>query len=212
MQLGQPTTLVGEAVYARVVSAFREQRLAAADQLHGPEPAIPGDRDQIIADLQDAVYASKIVSYAQGFMLLDAAAAEHGWQLDFASIASMWRGGCIIRSRFLSELMDVFTADPDLPNILLSEFFGTAVARAQAGWRRTVSRAVDAGIAVPAYASAISFFDGYRSRRVSANLIQAQRDYFGAHTYERVDRERGEFFHTNWTGTGGDVSSTAYNV
>ena len=155
MQLGQPTTLVGEAVYARVVSAFLDQRIAAAERLYGPEPAIPGDRQEIIADLEDAVYASKIVSYAQGFMLLEAAAKEHGWQLDFSSIASMWRGGCIIRSRFLSELMEVFTADPDLPNILLSEFFGSAVADAQAGWRRTVGRAVEAGIAVPAYASAL---------------------------------------------------------
>ncbi len=212
MELGQPTTLVAEAVYARVVSAFLDQRLAAADRLDGPDAGIEGDRDEIIADLHDAVYASKIVSYAQGFMLLEAAAEENGWSLDFASVASMWRGGCIIRSRFLGDLMEVFTKDPDLPNILLSDFFGSAVAKGQAGWRRTVSRAVAAGIAVPAYASALSFFDGYRSRRVPANLIQAQRDYFGAHTYERIDTDGGQFFHTNWTGTGGDVSSSTYNV
>lgn len=212
MESGQPTTLVAEAVYARVVSALLDQRVAAASRLNGPDNHIPGNREEIIGDLHDAVYASKIVSYAQGFMLLEAAAEENGWSLDFASIASMWRGGCIIRSRFLGELMEVFAANPDLPNILLSDFFGSAVTNAQGGWRRTLNRAVTAGIAVPAYASALSFFDGYRSRRVPANLIQAQRDYFGAHTYERTDRDRGEFFHTNWTGTGGDVSSTTYNV
>ena len=212
MELGQPTTLVAEAVYARVVSALVDQRAAAAKRLDGPDTRISGDRKDLVKDLHDAVYASKIVSYAQGFMLLEAAATEHGWDLDFASIAAMWRGGCIIRSRFLGEVMDVFTADPDLPNILLSEFFGSAVARGQGGWRRTVGRAIDAGIAVPAYSSALSFFDGYRSERVPANLIQAQRDYFGAHTYERTDRPRGDFFHTNWTGTGGDVASTTYNI
>ena len=212
MELGQPTTLVAEAVYARVISAFLEQRLAASQRLHGPPTTITDPVSKVIADLHDAVYASKITSYAQGFMLLDAAANEYGWDLDFASIASMWRGGCIIRSRFLGELMDVFAADPELPNILLSDFFGTAVAQAQEGWRRTVTRAVGGGIPVPAYGSALSFFDGFRSGRVSANLIQAQRDYFGAHTYERVDRPRGGFFHTNWTGTGGDVASSTYNV
>jgi 6-phosphogluconate dehydrogenase len=212
MELGQPTTLVGEAVYARVVSALLDQRIAAAAQLGGPPNQISGDVDEVIADLHDAAYASKITSYAQGFMLLGAAAAEHGWNLDFASISSMWRGGCIIRSRFLGELMEVFAADAELPNILLSDFFGSAVSAAQPGWRRTISRAIAAGIPVPAYSSALAFFDGFRSQRVAANLIQAQRDYFGAHTYERVDRPRGEFFHTNWTGTGGDVSSSTYNV
>jgi 6-phosphogluconate dehydrogenase len=212
MELGQPTTLVGEAVYARVVSALLDQRIAAAAQLGGPPNQISGDVDEVIADLHDAAYASKITSYAQGFMLLGAAAAEHGWNLDFASISSMWRGGCIIRSRFLGELMEVFAADAELPNILLSDFFGSAVSAAQPGWRRTISRAIAAGIPVPAYSSALAFFDGFRSQRVAANLIQAQRDYFGAHTYERVDRPRGEFFHTNWTGAGGDVSSSTYNV
>ncbi len=212
MDLGQPTTLVAEAVYARVISSLLEQRRSAAGTLVGPDSAIAGDPNEIVSDLHAAVYASKIVSYAQGFMLLDAAAAEFGWDLDFSSIAAMWRGGCIIRSRFLGELMDVYAADPDLPNILLSDFFGSAVANAQDGWRRTVARAAIAGIPVPAYSSALSFFDSYRSDRVAANLIQAQRDYFGAHTYERVDRERGEFFHTNWTGTGGNVASTNYNV
>jgi 6-phosphogluconate dehydrogenase len=152
----------------------------------------------VIADLHDAVYASKIVSYAQGFMLLKAASKEHNWDIDLASIASMWRGGCIIRSRFLGELMDVFVADRDLSNVLLSDFFAAAIHKAQTGWRRTVIRATAAGIAVPAYSSALAFFDGYRSVRGPANLIQAQRDYFGAHTYERVDRPRGQFFHTDW--------------
>ena len=149
---------------------------------------------------------------AHGNRLLAAAAEEHGWDLDFASIASMWRGGCIIRSRFLGELMTVYEENRDLDNILLSDFFSSAVEEAQAGWRRTIQRAVAAGIPVPAYSSALAFFDAYRSRRVSANLIQAQRDYFGAHTYERIDHGRGEFFHTNWTGSGGDVSSTTYNA
>ena len=212
MELGQPTTLVAEAVYARVVSALLEQRLAAADSLVGPETKLIDPAEQVVSDLHDAVYASKIVSYAQGFMLLGAAAADNQWDLDFASIASMWRGGCIIRSRFLGELMEVYREQPDLANILLSDFFGQAVTAAQPGWRRTIRRAVAAGIAVPAYSSALSFFDSFRSDRVPANLIQAQRDYFGAHTYERIDRARAEFFHTNWTGTGGDVSSSTYNV
>ncbi|MEA2001929.1 MAG: decarboxylating NADP(+)-dependent phosphogluconate dehydrogenase [Actinomycetota bacterium] len=212
MELGQPTTLTAAAVYARVVSSLLEQRTAAAGHLAGPGSTISDDPDDVVADLHDAIYASKIVSYSQGFMLLDAAADEYRWDLDFASIASMWRGGCIIRSRFLGELMDVFSTESNLSNILMSDFFGTAVEHAQAGWRRTVSRAIAAGIPVPAYSAALSFFDGYRSGRVPANLIQALRDYFGAHTYERVDSPRGEFFHTNWTGTGGDVSASTYNI
>jgi 6-phosphogluconate dehydrogenase len=212
MDLGEPVTLVAEAVYARIVSALREERLAASSSLHGPNAAIEEDRDVVLGDLHDALYASKITSYAQGFMLLGAAAREYGWELDFASIASMWRGGCIIRSRFLSEVMRAYRENPDLANLLLDPFFATEVERAQAGWRRTLRRAIGAGIPVPAYGSALAFFDGYRSDRVPANLIQAQRDYFGAHTYERVDRPRGEFFHTNWTGEGGDVSSSTYSV
>jgi len=212
MDVGQPMTLVAEAVYARVVSALKDQRVGAASALDGPDPHIAGRPAEVLSDLHDALYASKIVSYAQGFMLLDAAAAEHGWDLDFASIASMWRGGCIIRSRFLSELMTLYSEQPDLENILLSDFFGRAVERSQAGWRRTVSRAVAAGIPAPAYGSALAFFDSYRTGRLPANLLQAQRDYFGAHTYERVDHPRGEFFHTNWTGTGGDVASSTYNA
>ncbi len=198
MELGQPMTLAAEAVYARIVSSLLDNRLVAAAKLEGPSSTITEPAADVISDLHDAVYASKIVSYAQGFMLLGAAADEHNWQLDFASIASMWRGGCIIRSRFLGELMDVFVAEQDLANVLLSDFFAAAIHKAQPGWRRTVARATAAGIPVPAYSSALAFFDGYRAARVPANLIQAQRDYFGAHTYERIDRPRGEFFHTDW--------------
>jgi 6-phosphogluconate dehydrogenase len=211
MELGQPVTLVGEAVYARIVSALVDQR-AAAGSLRGPRTVIDGDRDVVVSDLHDALYASKIVSYAQGFMLLDAAADEHGWQLDFSSIASMWRGGCIIRSKFLSEIMAAYRKAPELRSLLLHPFFISELDAAQDGWRRTVQRAVAAGIPVPAYSSALAFYDGFRTSRLPANLIQAQRDYFGAHTYERVDADRGEFFHTNWTGRGGDVSATTYEA
>ena len=212
MELGQPVSLVAEAVFARVVSSLKDQRRHASTTLSGPQARLEDDRDTVLADLHDALYASKITSYAQGFMLLAAAADEHGWDLDFATIASMWRGGCIIRSRFLSEVMRAYRDDRDLPNLLLDPFFTEQIHEAQAGWRRTVQRAVGAGIAVPAYTSALAFYDGYRSDRVPANLIQAQRDFFGAHTYERIDRPRGDFFHTNWTGEGGDVSSSTYNV
>ncbi len=212
MELGQPVTLVGEAVYARIVSALVDQRAAASGRLTGPQPALDGDRDAIVADLHDALYASKIVSYAQGFMLLDAAADEYDWDLDFSTIASLWRGGCIIRSKFLSEIMTAYQERPDLRSLLLHPFFAEELEAAQDGWRRTIQRAVAAGIPVPAYSSALAFYDGYRTGRLPANLIQAQRDYFGAHTYERVDAERGEFFHTNWTGRGGDVSASTYEA
>jgi 6-phosphogluconate dehydrogenase len=198
MDLGEPTTIAAAAVYARIVSSLLEQRRVASSRFSAPAVRIPDPADAVIRDLHDAVYASKIVAYAQGFMILSGAAAAHGWDLDFASIASMWRGGCIIRSRFLGELMDVFAADGDLGNILVSDYFAAAIDEAQPGWRRTVNRAVAAGIAVPAYSAALAFFDGYRSVRVPANLIQAQRDFFGAHTYERVDGPPGELFHTDW--------------
>jgi len=212
MEMGQPVSLVGEAVYARIVSSLKEQRVRAADTLSGPDPTIHHDRGQVLSDLHDALYASKIVSYAQGFMLMDAAADEYGWDLDFAAIASMWRGGCIIRSRFLGEIMSAYQEQPELRQLLLNDFFLHEVHAAQAGWRRTIAGAIDAGIPTPAYSSALAFFDSYRTARLPANLIQAQRDYFGAHTYERTDRPRGEFFHTNWTGAGGDVSSSTYEV
>ena len=212
MELGQPMTLVAEAVYGRVVSALWDQRQRAAQRLDTETGMFVGDRNELLSDLHDALYASKIVSYAQGFMLMAAAAADRRWTLNFSSIASMWRGGCIIRSRFLSAIMQAYEEQPDLGSLLLSDFFADELATALPGWRRTVVRAVEAGIAIPAYGSALAFYDGYRSARVPANLIQAQRDFFGAHTYERLDRPRGEFFHTNWTGEGGDVSSTSYSV
>jgi 6-phosphogluconate dehydrogenase len=201
MELGAPTTLVAEAVYARVVSAFPEHRERAADALAGPGPPV-AVREGFVEAVHDALYASKIVSYAQGFMLIAAAAEEHGWELDLGRIAQLWRSGCIIRARFLDDITAAFRRDPRLPSLLLDGFFADALARCQDGWRRVVSTAVTAGIPAPAYASALAFYDAYRSRRLPANLIQAQRDYFGAHTYERVDRPRGSFFHTRWTGDG----------
>jgi len=212
LDLGQPTTLIAEAVFARVLSSFDEQRQVAAEQLPGPEPRFADIADGALGDLHNALYASKIVSYAQGFMLLTAAAAEHGWDLSFASIASMWRGGCIIRSRFLGEVMRAYDTDPALPNLLTADFFREALLDAQPGWRRTVARASSAGIPVPSFSAALAFFDGYRSRRLPANLIQAQRDLFGAHSYERVDRPRGEHYHTDWSGQGAQVATDTYEA
>ncbi|MBN2112527.1 MAG: decarboxylating NADP(+)-dependent phosphogluconate dehydrogenase [Acidimicrobiia bacterium] len=210
--LGVPMTLVAEAVFARALSALKDDRVAAAESLAGPRPTFVGDPASFIEDVRQAVYAAKIVSYAQGFMLMRDAAAEHSWDLDYGGIALMWREGCIIRSRFLGDIRAAFSRRPDLPNLLLDDFFRAAVDRAQPGWRRVVARATEWGLPLPAMSSALAFYDGYRSARLPANLLQAQRDYFGAHTYERVDRPRGEFFHTNWTGRGGSVSSTTYNV
>jgi len=198
LSLGVPVTLVAEAVYARVLSSFKEQRMAASEVLTGPAPAIGGDREQIVSDIHDALYASKIVSYAQGFMLLQAAAVEYGWDLDLGGIAYLWREGCIIRSVLLEHIKGAFARNQDLASLVVDEYFRGELDRAQAGWRRTITRAVEAGIPVPAYSAAQAFYDGYRTARLPANLIQAQRDYFGAHTYERVDRPRGEFFHTEW--------------
>jgi 6-phosphogluconate dehydrogenase len=195
-----PTTLVSEAVYARFLSAIVEERAAAAEVLTGPPGAITDDAADVVDDLEDAVYASKIVSYAQGFMLFHAAKEELGWELDPGTIAGLWRAGCIIRSRFLSEITTAYRIRPDVPNLLLDPFFSEAITTAEPGWRRAVSRAQAAGIPVPAYASALAFYDGYRSKRLPANLIQAQRDAFGAHTYERIDRPRDEFFHSDWSG------------
>ncbi|MBA2336256.1 MAG: NADP-dependent phosphogluconate dehydrogenase, partial [Acidimicrobiia bacterium] len=198
MELGAATPLVAEAVYARVISAFPEQRAAAAEVLTGP-PAAIADGEGFVAAVHDALYASKIVSYAQGFALISAAAAEYGWDLDLGRIARLWRSGCIIRARFLDDIAAAFERQPGLPSLLVDGFFADALASSQQGWRRVVSAAATAGLPVPAYASALSFFDAYRSRRLPANLIQAQRDYFGAHTYERVDHPRGRFFHTRWS-------------
>ncbi len=198
MDQAMPTTLVSEAVYARIVSALLGERTAAAQVLSGPTGAIHDDQKSVIADLEDALYASKIVSYAQGFMLFEAASDEYRWNLDPGTIASLWRAGCIIRSRFLSEITAAYRSNPGLSNLLVDGFFRDAVTAAEPGWRRTVARAVTAGIPVPAYSSALAFYDGYRSDRLPANLIQAQRDSFGAHTYERTDEPRGRFFHSDW--------------
>ena len=198
LELGVPTTLVTEAVYARCLSAQKDARVRAAKVLSGPEPVVPGDRDAFIDDVRQALYASKLCSYAQGFVQLDAAAAEFGWKLNNGPIALLWRGGCIIRSVFLEDIKNAFDKNPELENLLLDDFFRKAIDAAQPAWRRVVATAIQIGIPVPAFATALTYYDGYRRERLPANLLQAQRDYFGAHTYERTDRPRGEKFHTDW--------------
>jgi 6-phosphogluconate dehydrogenase len=209
---GMPLTLIGEAVFARCLSAIKEERVKASKLLSGPNIDFTGDKAALISDLEEALYASKIVSYAQGYQLMHAAAASYGWNLNYGGIALMWRGGCIIRSVFLGKIKDAFDANPDLDNLLPDPFFKDAVISAQAAWRRVVVKAVELGIPMPAISAALAYYDGYRSARLPANLLQAQRDYFGAHTYERIDKERGEFFHTNWTGRGGKTSASTYVV
>jgi len=209
---GIPLTLIGEAVYARALSALKEERVEASKVISGPKPKFDGDKKQFIDDLRKALYASKIISYAQGFMLMREAAKEYGWNLNYGGIALMWRGGCIIRSIFLGKIKEAFDKNPNLSNLILDPFFKEKVESSQESWRRVVTTAISNGIWIPALSTALNFFDGYRNGRLPANLLQAQRDYFGAHTYERVDRPRGEFFHTNWTGRGGTTSSTTYNV
>jgi 6-phosphogluconate dehydrogenase len=210
LEMGVPLTMVVEAVMGRALSALRDERVAASKSLSGPKPMIAGDKQAFINDLEEAVYASKIMSYAQGYMLFRAAAKEYGWNLNYGGIALMWRGGCIIRSAFLGKIKEAFDNNPDLPNLLLDPYFKEQVLSAQEAWRRVVTEAVRQGIPVPTMSSALSFFDGYRSEFLPANLLQAQRDYFGAHTYQRLDKPRGEYFHTNWTGRGGDVTSTVW--
>ena len=188
--------------FARCLSALKEERVAASEVLTGPEPAFDGDKAAFVKDLHDALYASKIISYTQGYMLMGEAAKEYGWNLNLGGIALMWRGGCIIRSAFLGKIKEAFDKNPDLTNLLLDDYFKAEVEAAQAAWRRVVAKAVEMGIPVPAMSSALAFFDGYRRARLPQNLLQAQRDYFGAHTYERVDQPRGEFFHTDWIGSG----------
>jgi 6-phosphogluconate dehydrogenase len=212
LDMGIPLTLIGEAVLARFLSALKDERVEAAAVLSGPKPLFMGNKSGFLDDIRQALYASKIISYAQGYMLLRSAAGEYGWKLNYGGIALMWRGGCIIRSAFLGKIKEAFDLDPSLTNLLLDPYFNGEVASAQAAWRRVVAAAAELGIPVPAMSSALAFFDGYRSARLPANLLQAQRDYFGAHTYERVDRPRGEFYHTNWTGRGGDVTSTTYQA
>jgi 6-phosphogluconate dehydrogenase len=213
LDLGVPLTLIGEAVFARVLSSMKDERVRAAAIL-GPRPAltVTGSEEDNVSALHDALYASKIISYAQGFMLMREAAQEQGWDLNYGDIALMWRGGCIIRSAFLGNIKTAFDNNPQLDNLALDAFFVDALKSAESGWRKAVTLAVQNGIPAPAFASALAYFDGYRSERLPANLLQAQRDYFGAHTYERVDRPRGEFFHTDWTGHGGKVASTTYEA
>ena len=213
LELGVPLTLIGEAVFARILSSLKDERVLAADILGAPErpPAEAASGDALDA-LRDALYASKIISYAQGFMLMREAARVQGWELDYGSIALIWRGGCIIRSAFLNDISAAYGKEPQLQNLLLDGFFVDALKQAETGWRRAVTLAVTHAVPAPAFASALAYFDGYRSARLPANLLQAQRDYFGAHSYERVDRERGLFFHTDWTGRGGDVASSPYEI
>ena len=211
-ELGMPVTLIASAVYARCVSALKSERVKASSKLRGPKPRITRKQDKFIEDIRCALYASKIVSYAQGFMLMRAAANEYGWRLKYGNIALMWRGGCIIRSRFLDKIKEAYEKHPRLPNLMLDIFFKGQIRRSQKGWRNVVAVAAKRGIPVPAFSSALAFYDSYRAEQLPANLLQAQRDYFGAHTYERTDKPRGEFFHTDWTGHGGNVSSSSYNV
>jgi len=224
LEFGVPLTLIGEAVFSRCLSAAKDERVRASKIFSRPKAALTDDKtvssdksdfvdkSVFIKDLEKTLYAAKIVSYAQGFLLLREAAGEYNWNLDYGDIALMWRGGCIIRSAFLGKIKEAFDKKPDLENLLLDPFFADVIENAQDPWRRVVSAAVQNGIPVPSLASALAYFDAYRSERLPANLLQAQRDYFGAHTYERIDRPRGEFFHTNWTGHGGTTSASTYIV
>jgi 6-phosphogluconate dehydrogenase len=212
LEFGVPLTLIGEAVFSRCLSAAKSERVRASKVFSGPKITKPADQKAFIKDLGKALYAAKVVSYAQGYLLMREAAKEYKWNLNYGGIALMWRGGCIIRSVFLGKIKEAFDKKPDLENLLLDPFFTSIIEDAQDSWRRVVSTAIQNGIPAPALTSALYYFDGYRSERVPANLLQAQRDYFGAHTYERVDKPRGEFFHTNWTGRGGNTSASTYTV
>jgi 6-phosphogluconate dehydrogenase len=212
LDLGIPLTLISEAVYARCLSAMKEERVEASKVLQGPKPKFTGDRKVFLNDLEKALYASKIVSYTQGYVLLRAAAEEYKWDLNYGGIALLWRGGCIIRSVFLGKIKEAFDKSPKLSNLLLDPFFKEMIESAQEGWRNVISTAVVNGIWIPAFSTALNYYDGFRNSRLPANLLQAQRDFFGAHQYERVDKPRGEFFHTNWTGRGGETASSAYSA
>ena len=212
LDLGIPLTLIVEAVFARCLSALKDERVVASKEISGPVVQFTGDKKEFIEDLRKALYASKIVSYAQGYALMRAAAEEYGWDLNYGGIALMWRGGWIIRSVFLGKIKEAFDNDQGLKNLMLDPFFKEKVESSQQAWRNVVATSVANGIPVPAFSAALAYFDGYRSENLSANMLQAQRDYFGAHMYERVDKPRGEFFHTNWTGRGGDTASSAYQV
>ena len=213
LDAGQPVTLIGESVFARCLSALKEERVEAEKVLRGPKAALKvGDRARFIEDVRRALFCSKIISYAQGYMLLRAAGKEYGWNLNMGGIALMWRGGCIIRSQFLGKIKVAFDKNPELDNLLLDKFFSGLVNKYQASWRKAIIQAIKIGVPTPAFSTALAFFDGYRTARLPQNLLQAQRDYFGAHTYERVDKPRGEFFHTDWTGHGGRISASTYTA
>ena len=212
LDLGIPLTLIGEAVFARCLSAQKDERVKAAEFLAGPKKAFSGDKQAMINAIRNALYAAKIISYAQGFRLLREASTEYGFDLNYGEIALMWRGGCIIRSGFLNDIKQAYQTNADLENLLLSDFFIDAMREAEDGWRKAVIFGIEMGIPTPAFSSALAYYDGYRSERLPANLLQAQRDYFGAHSYERIDQPRGKFFHTDWTGHGGKTASSTYNV
>ncbi len=212
LEQGMPLTLISEAVFARCLSAIKEERVEASRLLSGPNLQYKGNQQEFIDGIEQALYASKIISYAQGFMLMRHAAESYKWRLNYGAIALMWRGGCIIRSHFLNNIKEAYDKDPKLKNLLLADFFRDEIKKAQTGWRKVVGASVELGIPIPCLSSALAFYDGYRAANLPANLLQAQRDYFGAHTYERIDKPRGQFFHTNWTGTGGKVSSSTYNA
>jgi 6-phosphogluconate dehydrogenase len=213
LDLGQPVTLIGESVFARCLSALKDERIAAAKVLKGPRKRkVSTDKKEFIEEVRVALYCSKMVSYAQGYLLLRAAEKDQGWHLNMGGVALMWRGGCIIRSVFLGDIKAAFDRDPNLQNLLLDKFFSTAMNKYHPAWRRAIIYGVRVGVPMPAFSTALAFYDGYRTARLPANLLQAQRDFFGAHTYERLDKPRGEFFHTNWTGRGGRVSSSTYNA
>ena len=212
LDLGVPAQTIVEAVFARALSAIKDERQIASKKLAGPDIQFTGDKEAFLEQLRQALFASKICSYAQGYQLMRAAAAEYEWDLNYGEIALMWRGGCIIRAQFLGNIKEAYDNNPDLQNLLLDDYFKDAIENSQLAWRKVIATAVEYGVPVPAFSSALSYYDGYRSAVLPANLLQAQRDYFGAHTYERLDKPAGEYFHTNWTGTGGDTVSTTYNV
>lgn len=209
---GMPLTLIGEAVFARCLSSLKEERTKASQFYKDPSSVFQGMKSEFIEQISHALYASKIISYAQGFMLMRSASSEYKWNLNFGSIALMWRGGCIIRSKFLNNIKAAFDKTKNLASLLMDKFFIDEITRCLPSWRKVVSEGALMGVPLPCFSTALSFFDGYRSAQLPANLLQAQRDYFGAHTYERIDKPRGQFFHTNWTGKGGDVSSSSYSV
>jgi 6-phosphogluconate dehydrogenase len=213
LDLGQPVTLIGESVFARCLSALKDERVNASKVLDGPKKMLTiSEQKEFIEDVRRALYCSKMVSYAQGYMLLRAIEKDQNWNLNMGGIALMWRGGCIIRSAFLGNIKAAFDKNPNLENLLLDDFFSGALNKYGWSWRKAVIHAIEIGVPMPAFSTALAFYDGFRTDRLPANLLQAQRDFFGAHTYERVDKPRGEFFHTNWTGHGGRVSSSTYNA